>query len=184
MKHLFSLIPYYKICKNEKVSPWYFVFLNKWINTHKLFNPKWETSLMYDSKNSTLIFTCYWLKSNNKSNEFFFNKWRMPWKSSIYQIEQFKDTFKTNFYVYNKSKRITIKATVHKVRLYYSLFWLPPFLKKLFKKTKEIVHIHLNNPKQLFITYKFKQDLPTSWLNFEYYELSKYLKNLQLPLQK
>ena len=189
MKYIFGLLPFSKTSKVGQLTPWSLVLFGKWFNTNRLFNPKWETSLSYLPEEQCFAFTSYWLPPNtteDDSDKYFFKLWRAPWLRINYKFEELKGNFKTTFNIFEKGKRIPVKATVTGIKSYSSYYGLPNFLKFLGKRVKTEIKIDLSTDigkdrgtwkgGTTSLYYPFTKDLATSWLNFEYYELPKYVK--------
>ena len=69
--YIFALLPHSRTNKSEQIMPWHVVIFDRWFNTHRLFNWKWETSVTYEPTTRQLNIQARWLKKR---------KWRLPWK--------------------------------------------------------------------------------------------------------
>ena len=81
--YILALLPHSRTSRAGQIVPWHLVLFNRWFNTHRLFNWKWETSLSYDSSKGCFSFHAYWLKNIKSSNEedsYYFKKWYLPWR--------------------------------------------------------------------------------------------------------
>lgn len=184
MYYIFALVPYSKLSPEGRLVPWHLVIFNKWYNTHRLFNAKYETRLLY-FEDCYIGFSCELLKRNYL--------WRTPWLKEKFKEETLEhhewvdlkrtskwDTYKTSFPMKKKGSKIYNKVVVSGYRSSYSIWWFPKWLKNLFKKQRTEIRIQLQEgigrDEVFSIHYPYTRDLITSWLLFEQSELPKYLK--------
>lgn len=192
MKYIFGLLPFSKTSKVGQLSPWSLVLFGKWFNTNRLFNPKWETSFVYLPEDECFALTSYWLTPNvteDDNSKHFYKLWRAPWLRSVYKFEENGPSFKTTFNIFEGGKRIPVKATVTEVKSYSSYDCLPDKLKFIGRQIKTEVRIDFSTDigkgrgtykgGVVSLYYPFTKDAATSWLNFEYFELPKYVRKLK-----
>ena len=100
-----------------------------------------------------------------------------------------KDVFKTTFKFFEDGKRVPVKAELSAYKRHYGIYWFPKFLKPLFETVDKRVWIEFSTGigkdrgswkgGTTGLSYPFKKNLATTWLDFEYNELPKYLRGEQ-----
>ena len=183
--YIFALVPYSRSSADGQLVPWHLVIFNKWYNTHRLFNAKFETRLLYFRKEGYIGLSCE-----------LFDKsflWRTPWLKEKFKEETLKDyewvdlkktnewdIFETNFRMNKGKSRVLNKVVVSGYRSSYSIWWFPKWLKNLYKKQYTEIHIKLSHgigKNETFnLRYPYRKNLITSWVLFEQSELPKYLR--------
>lgn len=108
------------------------------------------------------------------------------WTEQQEEEDKFKDHFTSTFKFFEDGKRVVVKADVTAEKLYYGIHWFPNWLKPLFNEVRERAWISFSTDigkgrgtwkgGTVGRSFPFTKNLATTWLNFEYNELPKYLK--------
>ena len=97
-----------------------------------------------------------------------------------------QDIYNTSFKFTEDGSEIKADATIRGERLYYGVYWFPRWLKPLFAQVHTTCWINFSTDigcgrgtykgGTTALRYPFNKNLPTTWLDFEYNELPKYLR--------
>lgn len=189
--HLVLFDRWFRLCDKTKLSKKFETSLKLAGGLFHFYNAWWGGKSMV-------------INEDYEDNPIFYTMFRAPWSRYLYKTEVLvngvwkalpegswldehpQDEYMTTFKFFDAGKRIPVKARVRGRRKSYSLFWLPSFMKFLFSKVEEDVTINFSEEigkdrgsykgGTTGVTYPFKKNLATSWLEFEYKELPKYLR--------